>query len=218
MLDLGCGTGDLAEQIARRGAEVVGIDISPEMITMARSKYPHITFEVADAENYHTEHEFDAVFSNAALHWMRRPRRVLQVVRASLRPGGRFVAEFGGKGNVRSIYEALRQALAALGIDAEDRNPWYYPSLAEYASLLEEFGFRVVYAAHFDRPTPLPGGEQGIDNWLATFAQPFLRDLSPESVEGVVAEVKALLRPQLYRNGLWIADYKRLRLAALLEL
>jgi len=216
VLDVGCGTGDLAHRIAQRGAEVVGIDISPEMVAMAQSKYPHIRFEVADAQNYRSDGSFDAVFSNAALHWMRRPRRVLESVRSALRPGGRFVAEFGGKGNVHSISRALEVVLARRGVDAHERNPWYYPSLGEYATLLEAAGFQVVYASHFDRPTPLPDGDLGLDHWLETFAQPFLLGLPPGEVAQIKAEIKDLLRPELFRDGTWVADYRRLRVAAVL--
>lgn len=149
ILDLGCGTGDLAYEISASGARVTGMDASHEMIESAAAKYPSLTFIPEDGQNFTTATQYDAVFSNAALHWMRNAEGVIRSVHAALKPGGRLVAEFGGKGNVEGIYHAIRLVLLdSHGIDAATRNPWYYPSIGEYASLLEAHGFRVRMAYH----------------------------------------------------------------------
>ncbi|MDF2726081.1 MAG: Methyltransferase type 11 [Paenibacillus sp.] len=214
VLDIGCGTGDLCHHLAEHGVTVHGIDSSAEMIVRARDKYAALSFEVADAQHYRTDRRYDAVFSNAALHWMKRPADVIASVKAALRPGGRFVAEFGGKHNVQGVVSALYEALGVIGVDAADRNPWYFPSMGEYAALLEDAGFRVEYALHFSRPTPLDDGERGVEHWLAMFAANFFTGLSDADKRQVIAEVKRLAAPALFRDGQWVADYWRLRIRA----
>lgn len=194
ILDLGCGTGHLTQEIARRGSVVVGIDQSSEMIEKARISYPHLEFAVADALTYRPDRQFDAVFSNAVLHWVQPPERAIQTMRAALKPGGRLVAEFGGRGNTASILAVTR------------RNPWYFPGIVEYGQLLEANGFELVRAMLFERPTPL-AGEAGLRSWLQMFYQPPL----PEEV---VAAAEEQLRPKLFRDGTWFLDYRRLRLVA----
>ncbi|MGG1659285.1 class I SAM-dependent methyltransferase [Brevibacillus sp. NRS-1366] len=214
ILDLGCGTGDLTTQLAETGAKVAGIDFSADMIRTARQKYPHLPFHVADAHTYRTEESYDAIFSNAALHWMKKPEEVIRTVWLALAPGGRFVAEFGGKGNCDQVVNALRIALQQKGISADERIPWYFPSIAEYAILLEKQGFRVVLASHFDRPTTMPDGDYGLRHWLDSFCSPFFTDLSPDEMEEVCLHVTELLRPTLFQEGKWIVDYKRIRIIA----
>jgi trans-aconitate methyltransferase len=214
VLDIGCGTGDLCRELSSRGALTHGIDYSAEMIAKACDKYPDLTFEAADAHAYRTERKFDAVFSNAALHWMTRPAEVIGSVRTALKPGGRFVAEFGGKGNVGGIVAALGESLRGFGIDAAARNPWYFPSVGEYASLLEAAGFRVEYALHFSRPTTLDDGERGLEHWLDMFAAGFFVGLSEQEKRLAYAETCRLAKPSLYRDGQWVIDYWRLRVVA----
>jgi trans-aconitate methyltransferase len=214
ILDVGCGTGDLASEIAAAGAEPVGIDLSAEMIERARQKYPSIRFDVANAETFRTTERYDAVFSNAALHWMKRPADVIESIWLALRPGGRFVAEFGGKGNVEGIVEAIAKVLHGKGILAEERNPWYFPSIGEYSALLEKQGFRVVIAIHFDRPTPLGDGERGLENWLDAFAGNFFYDLSEAEKRKAYQEIADILKPRMYAENGWIADYSRIRVVA----
>ncbi|SEN79316.1 class I SAM-dependent methyltransferase [Lihuaxuella thermophila] len=214
ILDLGCGTGDLSFEISQAGASVHGIDSSPAMIQKARQKFPGLSFEVADALTYRKEQAYDAVFSNAVLHWIQEPGQVIENIWESLRPGGRFVAEFGGKGNVGKIIHAIAEALHETGIRADKRNPWYYPSLAEYSLLLEQQGFTVRFAAYFDRPTPLPGGEEGLHHWLDMFAGSFFAGLPPVVREKIYEKIKFILRNQLFNGKEWIADYRRLRVLA----
>jgi SAM-dependent methyltransferase len=194
VLDLGCGTGHLTAKIAESGAVVVGIDSSPAMVAQARQNYPQLKFQLASGENFRTEIPFDAVFSNAALHWMLDQNAVSDTICQVLRPGGRFIAEFGGKGNIGRIDRA---------IDSEIHN--FFPSIGEYASILERHGLEVVNAVIFDRPTPLQGGEGGLREWLATFRPDNKRP---------VEELEAELRPFLFRDGQWTADYRRLRITA----
>jgi trans-aconitate 2-methyltransferase len=216
ILDLGCGTGQLTEKIAQTGAFVQGIDSSLSMISTAKVNYPHINFSVADARNFQVEEPLDAVFSNAVLHWIKQPDAVINCVEKALKPGGRFVAEFGGKGNVGAIVRALLSVLSEIGgEEPEALNPWYFPSIGEYAGLLEKQGFDVGYAVLFDRPTPLEGGSAGMVNWIEMFAGGFLSGLSDNVRSQVMNSVEERLRPALYRDGNWSADYRRIRVVAI---
>jgi trans-aconitate methyltransferase len=215
ILDLGCGSGHLTNQIAEAGAEVVGIDISLSMIEEARKLYPNIRFEIADSADFHFERPFDAVFSNAAIHWMKDQPAVTRCIWQALRAGGRFVAEFGGKGNIRAIRTALTNAVNSAG-ETVNLEPFarYYPTIGEYAALLETHGFLVTFATHFERPTKLDEGEAGMRNWLLTFADNILDSLPTAKREPVIAEVERQLKPQLFRDGSWFADYRRIRVVA----
>jgi trans-aconitate 2-methyltransferase len=212
ILDLGCGAGHLTAQIAAAGAEVVGIDHSADMIEQARRNFPRLRFDHADARIYTPGQPFDAIFSNAVLHWIREPASVIASIRQALKPGGRFVAEFGGKGNVRAIAAAMEHALAATG-DVPFMSPWYFPGIAEYAVLLEQAGLEVTFASLFDRPTPLEG-EDGLRNWIEMFANAILLQVAEDRREEFLGRVERELRPVLYRDGRWSADYRRLRISA----
>jgi trans-aconitate 2-methyltransferase len=215
ILDLGCGTGHLAAQIAAAGAQVCGIDASAEMIAQARQNHPKLVFETGDATQFRVEEPFDAVFSNAVLHWVKPPQDAVRSIAAALKPGGRFVAEFGGQGNVARIVAAVNAAVsAALGRDIGDTNPWYFPSIGEYATLLERHGFEVRYAVLFDRPTPLDDGEHGLANWLRMFASPCFGAIGETDRPRVLQEAVELARPALWKDGGWTADYRRLRIVA----
>ncbi|HXT57669.1 MAG TPA: methyltransferase domain-containing protein [Pirellulales bacterium] len=215
ILDLGCGAGQLTAQIAASGAEVLGLDASAEMIAEARRLHPRLAFELADAARFEVGEPFDAVFSNAVLHWVTRAEKAVERIAAALRAGGCFVAEFGGRGNVSNTLEAVRQAVSAvLGREVGDVNPWYFPSVGQYATLLEARGLEVRYAALFDRPTPLDEGEQGLANWLQMFGAPCFAMLPEADRPRAVAEAIERARPRLWKDGVWIADYRRLRVVA----
>jgi ubiquinone/menaquinone biosynthesis C-methylase UbiE len=215
ILDLGCGTGDLAYHISQTGATVVGIDFSTQMIDAAKGKYPKINFYVGNAENFKLDEQMDAVFSNAALHWMRNPDQVINCVWNVLKKGGRFVAEFGGQGNVESVIKATSHVLAKdYGIDASKLNPWYFPSVAQYSTLLEQQGFRVAYAVHFDRPTKMKDGDNGLYLWLTGLADDFFKGFSAEEKKIVIAKIAVEARSELFKDGSWYIDYKRLRVMA----
>jgi trans-aconitate methyltransferase len=211
ILDVGCGTGQLTADIARCGAHVVGLDNSAEMLADARKNFPGLTFVLADASALDFPAPFHAVFSNAALHWVKDAGGAVASIARALRPGGRFVAEFGGKGNIASVQAALR---AVLGPSADEQSPWYYPSIGEYAPLLERHGLEVRNASLFDRPTPLDG-ENGMAHWLRMFAQIYLHQFSPERTGDIVGQLVEQLRPALYRDGIWTVDYRRLRVVAI---
>lgn len=216
ILDLGCGTGDLTFEIAQFGAKVVGMDLSSSMIEKARLKYPELAFYVGNAEDFAMEESFDAVFSNAALHWMKNPEKVIQCVWNVLNPAGRFVAEFGGKGNVETIIKAIENVLLEeYGMDGKKVNPWYYPSIGEYSTLLEQQGFRVTYAVHFDRPTPLKDGIKGLNHWLNSFGDDYFHPYSEREKEEIFQKIREKIKRSLFHDGSWYADYKRIRVVAI---
>jgi trans-aconitate methyltransferase len=214
ILDVGCGTGHLTAKIATNGAQATGIDQSAEMIQEARAAYPALRFEVMDARQLVFPEKFDAVFSNATLHWIKEPERAVQSIAGVLRPGGRFVAEFGGKGNIAALVAAVQRAWPKAGLPQPVPNPWYYPSLAEYASLLEKHGLEVTYGLLFDRPTPLEDGERGLRNWLEMFGGVIMEKLPKDHKERLLREVQSEARPSLYRDGRWVLDYRRLQVVA----
>jgi trans-aconitate methyltransferase len=211
ILDLGCGTGQLTNKIAESGAEVTGLDASPEMIGQARQNYPQLRFVLQDAAKMEFDQEFDAVFSNAALHWMLDAEGVARGVARALRPVGRFVAAMGGEGNIAQIEAAIQNVLSRRGLKPERRT--WYPSIGEYASLLESCGLETRTALLFDRPTPLEG-PAGMENWIRQFKWYCFEGLTNGERTEALQEVVNLLRPVLFREGKWYADYRRLRIVA----
>lgn len=215
ILDMGCGTGQLTQEIAALGAEVIGIDPSLEMIAAARKNFPHLRFEICAVEAMNLGNEFDAVFSNAVLHWVNNQEGAIASIAKALKPGGRFVFEMGGHGNLEQVLTPVYQALREIGIKDPDRRcPWTFPSIGEYAPLLEAHGLRVEIALLFDRPTPLQSGIKGLANWLTMFGEFALKPLAPEERKRVVHRVEELARPRLFDGNRWIADYKRLRMVS----
>lgn len=211
VLDLGCGDGALTEKLVAMGCSVVGVDASPEFVHAAQAR--GLDVGVADGERLSFDQEFDAVFSNAALHWMKRPDDVIDGVWRALKPRGRFVAELGGHGCVATIVGALYAALKRRGIEGDSVNPWYFPTAEDYRGRLEARGFNVTWIALIPRPTPLPGD---VTAWLETFAQSFSGALPEGERPAFITEVQETLRPQLCDSeGKWTADYVRLRFAAL---
>ncbi len=213
ILDLGCGSGQLTHAIAQSGARVTGLDKSASMIDSARRDYPTLTFVLGDATDFSFDQPFDAVFSNAALHWVKPPEKVLACVARCLRRGGRFVAEFGGKGNIGHIFAAAEAAARELTRQVM-QNALYFPSIAEYSAILENRGLDVCQAWLFDRLTKLEDGENGLRNWLRMFGEKtfgtFPDDVRSEWIERTQEKARALL----FRDGSWYADYRRLRVVA----
>jgi trans-aconitate methyltransferase len=210
ILDLGCGDGVLTKKLADLGCDVIGIDSSDAQVDATRKL--GLTAYVMNAEEITFRDEFDAVFSNAVLHWIKRADPMISAVYRALKPGGRFVAECGGYGCINKIRTALVEALNARGIDGEAHVPWYYPTPEEYASRLERAGFRVDDIVLIPRPTPLPGD---IIPFIETFGQSFLNALPEKARPAYLQEVRVVLEPKLRNaDGIWIADYTRLRFAA----
>jgi trans-aconitate methyltransferase len=210
ILDLGCGDGALTVKLRELGCEVMGIDSSPDFINSAKSLGLDVC--LLDGHHLHFKSEFDAVFSNAALHWMKQPDQVIEGVWQSLKPGGRFVGEFGGYGNVSTIEAALHTALKKRGIDSDTFNPWYFPTVEDYQTRLEARGFRVNEIVLIPRPTSLPTYIRG---WLSTFANPFIAAIETSKHDAFLEEVASSLKPALYdASGQWFADYVRLRFSA----
>lgn len=212
ILDLACGDGALTEKIIAAGAQVLGVDSSEDMVAAAKQR--SIDARVKDAYHLDFASEFDAVFSNAALHWMKRdPDAVIAGVYRALKPGGRFVAEMGGFGNVAAITVALCATLHDFGVPGSAITiPWYYPTAEQYREQLEHAGFGVPYIELIPRPTPLPTGMRG---WLETFANPFTKMLANEQRSAYLDAVCEKLRPSLCdHRGHWTADYVRLRFLA----
>jgi len=218
VLDLGCGTGHIAKKIHEEGAEVVGVDASPEMIAKAKENYPELDFGIANGANFTVDEPFDAVFTNATLHWIQDADGVIRSVYHALKPGGRFVGEFGGKGNNRLMLAATVAVLKKRGYNnAENINRWYYPSIAEYAAKLEAHGFRVTFATHFDRPTLLQNGRDGMIKWFNMFGSSIFKQVPPAELPKLLIEITGLLQPTNEVDGQWYADYKRLRFIAIKE-
>lgn len=209
ILDLGCGDGALTALLAQR-ARVTAVDASAEQVAAARAR--GLDAKVADGTQLGFSGEFDAVFSNAALHWMRDPDAVIDGVWRALKPAGRFVAECGGAGNVATVLDALHAVVARYGVDGHAVSPWYFPSVDEYRGRLERRGFIVSSIGLIPRPTPLPGR---LADWLDTFAESFLAAVPPRERGAVKDAVEAALRPTLCDGkGVWTVDYVRLRFAA----
>lgn len=211
ILDLGCGDGALALRIAASGAAVVGIDASPDMVAAARAA--GVDAHLGDAHALAFDGGFDAVFSNAAMHWMTRPDAVIAGCARALRPGGRLVAEFGGHGNVAAIRTALIAVLSRdHALETALSEIWYFPTAEEHRARLEAGGFAVEDIALIPRPTPVAAG---IEEWLHTLAAPVVAMLDRPARAAAVGAVAALLAPALRdASGTWWGDYVRLRFRA----
>lgn len=215
ILDVGCGSGQLTFQIAERGAKAIGFDADLSMVERAQQQYTTVEFFQADAAMLEmpggVARLVDAIFSNAALHWVRNADAAVACMARVLKPGGRFVVEFGGKGNVDRIVKASNQVLGK----PENENYWYFPSIAEYSNLLENHGIEVLSANLYDRPTVLEEGDEGMANWLRMFGGVILNDISPDAREQAVQDIVAKLRTEddcMFDGENWIADYRRIRI------
>ncbi|EEO27846.2 class I SAM-dependent methyltransferase [Oxalobacter paraformigenes] len=210
ILDLGCGAGVWAEEMMKRGCEVVGVDINPQAVAAARER--GVDARQVNAESMTFHDEFDAVFSNASLHWMRHPGRVVAGVVRSLKHGGRFVGECGEENNVKAVVDAVTIALDKRGIEVDNLHPWVFITKEDATGMLEAGGLKVEKMDVIKRPTVLPGT---IGQWLSVFAYNYLSSLHPRERDEFLNEVTELCRPKLLQpDGKWIADYVRLRFYA----
>ena len=212
ILDLGCGHGKLTENLVASGASVLAVDASAEQVEGARDR--GLDAHVADATKLTFQGEFDAVFSNAVLHWVKDADAAIAGVKRALVPGGRFVGEFGGQGNVARVALGVERAMAKRELAIADFWPWYFPSCEDYGARLESAGFKVAYMELFQRPTPIPGE---IDGWLETFGESFLNSVAAADRKALLDEVREDLAPDLKdADGNWSVDYVRLRFRAFL--
>ncbi|MCW3789945.1 class I SAM-dependent methyltransferase [Paenibacillus sp. LS1] len=214
ILDLGCGNGELTAKIAAAGALPTGIDFSEETIRQAKLKYPDMNIQVENACHYRTEEPFDAVFSHAVLHWIQDAPAVVQSIQLALKTGGRFVAEFAANGNTAILITAVREELDARGYKWEGRNPWYHPTIGEYANLLEQNGFRVSLAHYVDQFTPFKPGAR---KWLTSFAEYLFKGITLAEQGVIMDTVEKKVQPQLMRDAQWYLDRSRLRVVAIKE-
>ncbi len=215
ILDLGCGSGQLTHQISESKAKAIGIDSSKSMIESAKLKYPEINFYVKEASNFRFDKPFDAIFSNAVLHWVLESEKAVVSMKNNLKSGGRLVLEFGGKGNVETIIQSVRNVLKSKGYTKESKiKNWYFPGVDEYRILLEKNGFEVEYAKLYERPTELTDTENGIKDWLMMFGNSFFKDLNDNVRNEILEMVQEDVKKDCFVNGKWIADYKRIRILA----
>ncbi|ETW09165.1 hypothetical protein H310_01597 [Aphanomyces invadans] len=216
ILDLGCGDGAVTAKIAATGASVIGVDSSEPMVSHARAHFG-LDARVMDGQalTFDNGEVFDAVFSNAALHWMPNTEGILSSVASVLRPGGRFVVECGGFGNIASIVTAIVAVLARHGIDGRSKIPWTFRTATEWEAHLTNARFRVKSIASYSRQPVLP---DGIVGWLKTFGDNFFDELPVDKREEAMHDIQDLLKWSLCdREGLWRADYIRLRFEAIKE-
>ncbi len=209
ILDLGCGDGALTQDIEKYGAIVHGVDSSQSMIESAKKK--GVSAAVMSGDNLIFDNEFDAVFSNAALHWMTNEDSVLRGVANSLKSNGRFVGEFGGQGNVATLVGAMSRVFKRHSEFGKFDNPWYFPGAEEYQQKLQNNGFHVNYIELIPRPTPL---DSGVEEWLKIFSSGITKNLNQEQKIQFLNEVESLVKPHLLIEGKWVADYVRLRFFA----
>lgn len=214
ILDLGCGNGTLTKQLSDKGLQAVGMDASEDMLKIAKQQYPELTFLIGNAVNFSVEQPFDAVFSNAVFHWidMKLHPSMLKSVNKALKPKGQFVFEFGGHGNCMQIHKAMSAGFEKIGI-VYNMN-FCFPTIGEYAPLLEQAGFKIEYASLFDRPTELKG-ENGLEDWINMFLKFELSKIADKETRAeVIKSAIKSLRADLYAHGKWYADYVRIRMRA----
>ncbi len=212
ILDLGCGTGKLSGDLAAQGANVIGLDSSPQMIEYARKNHPTLKFLVADATKLPFNNQFDTIFSNAVFHWISNQDALLCSIFQSLKPGGVLLCEFGGERNTEQILSAFREEFEKTGHSF--KNPFFYPSVSSYQNLLEKHGFEIEFVRDFDRPTPLKDAQNGLRNWVEQFYEDNLSLLSELKKEALLTRLEKRLKPILWDGNRWIADYRRIQVKA----
>jgi trans-aconitate methyltransferase len=218
ILDLGCGTGYLTNLISESGAEVIGIDNSEHMIEKAEASYPNLDFRVMSADDFSFDTKFDAIFSNAVLHWVLNYEQAVKCMYHNLKPGGRVVIEFGGMNNVARVVNALTATLIELGYaENAERRVWFFPSVAEYTSVLEANGFTIRFVSYYNRDTELSDSENGVKDWIKMFGAPYLQGVDEKDLEKLLELSQEKIRLTNFVHGKWYGDYKRLRVVAFKE-
>lgn len=211
VLDLGCGNGALTKKLAEMGADIIGMDASYDMLEVARVNYPELTFLQGDATKFTLDQPVDIIFSNAVFHWINNQDDLLEHVANALNINGYLVCEFGGYGNIETIHSSLRKAFERRGL--EYQHNFYFPTIGEYSQILEKHNLKVTYATLFDRKTELLG-EDGMMDWIKMFVTQAFQNVERELAEEIRKEAVQNLRSKLYQDGVWYADYVRIRIKA----
>lgn len=215
ILDLGCGTGDLTAEIADKGAHVIGLDRSDMMLERARAKHSNIQFVKGDILTLSHSELVDAVFANASLHWVTKPEQAVNNIFKALKPGGRLVAELGGKGNVAKIIDSIQSTILSAGFQTTEMSEvFYFPSIGEYATLLEKSGFRVEFCQLFERPTLILKGSEGFQDWIRVFGILLFKNVPFSKQNELLQKAAELMAERLERDERYFADYVRLRVVA----
>ena len=214
ILDLGCGTGELTFEISKKTRFITGIDASEKMLSKAKKSYPDIEFLNIDALSMDYRNKFDKVFSNAVFHWIFEQEKFLKNIYNSLKPGGKLIFQMGGKDNTAVIMLNLKKALIKRGLNKNaEKQVMFFPSVGEYSALLEKTGFTVRYALYFDRDTVL-NGKDGLKNFINMFHNSYFEGIDENLRNEIIQEVENNVKPVLFKDGIWYADYKRLRIIA----
>ncbi|HCC00360.1 MAG TPA: class I SAM-dependent methyltransferase [Ruminococcaceae bacterium] len=213
-LDLGCGNGALTKQLSAMGLHAMGMDASAELLEVAHRQYPDFQFFHGDATDFMLPAKVDIIFSNAVFHWIKKEKQLqmLQCVYRALNDKGQFVFEFGGSGNNALIHQALKVAFQEQGLSYQ--MPFYFPTIGEYASLLEQAGFKVTYAVLFDRLTTL-NGPNGLSDWIQMFIKDPFASIEAERRKKLIQRTTEQVRDTLYHEKKWYADYVRIRMKAI---
>lgn len=213
VVDLGCGNGALSEKLKEKGYRVLGVDASADMMETAKKLHPAIDFMAGDATEFSLEEKADVIFSNAVFHWIDGEKQELLVknVANQIKPGGELVCEFGGRGCAELVHSTLERNFAKRGLSYP--RTFYFPTIGEYAPILEKYGLRVEYAALFDRPT-VQSTENGLEDWIRMFVKKPFEALSVETADEIIHETVEELRDKLFADGKWIVDYVRIRFRA----
>lgn len=213
LVDLGCGNGTLSKKLAEMGYRVLGVDASEDMLALAKAEYPDLKFISGNALSFTLEQKADVIFSNAVFHWIdaEKQEEMLENIANQLAPGGELVCEFGGYGCAEAVHSTLEKCFAARGLHYP--RTFYFPTIGEYAPLLEKHGLRVEYATLFDRPT-VQQTENGLTDWIDMFVTKPFEGMEPALKAEILSETESALRDRLFIGGKWVIDYVRIRFRA----
>ena len=213
VVDLGCGNGALTEKLQEKGYRVLGVDASVDMLEKAKTMHPNLEFMAGDATGFELREKADVIFSNAVFHWIDadKQEKLIENVAKQLKIGGELVCEFGGKGCAEMVHASLEKNFAKRGLSY--LRVFYFPTIGQYAPILEKYGFRVEYAVLFDRPT-VQQTENGLEDWIRMFNKKPFEGMDPAMMQEIIDETVEELKSKLFVDGKWIVDYVRIRFRA----